>query len=473
MIFRISGHTRLITCLLFYFFFATVWALPRPVVQAESQAIQSGVQQKKDHVSKDAATDKRQAPTTLLPSPEEIPVPLQTEKIDEAGKAIGKKIDEVGRNASVRFGGWINAKTIFGITWMKLIFCGLILLLMAVADRTVGRVIRTKIQAEAFDETFTWTRQILRALSLPLSLFIRVYGIYWALSPIFSQLDTGETHGLVHRFAGKAADLGGSVALFWFIYRFINIIDAHLKRWSNTAKNSIDEMLLPLLGKILRIIVISIGSVMIMQNLTGIEVGPLVASLGIGGLAFALAAKDSIANFFGSLTILIDKPFQVGEQISIDTYEGQVESVGFRSTRIRTVTGNLVSIPNEKIITATLQNTSRQTYIRWTTNLGLTRDAAPEKVERAVEILKEILHDHEGMNEAYPPRVHFNGFRDWSLNITIFAWYFPADFWKYQEWLQKTCLEIMTRFRSEGIEFAFPTQTLFSIPIDRKMKNGD
>ena len=100
----------------------------------------------------------------------------------------------------------------------------------------------------------------------------------------------------------------------------------------------------------------------------GEKVGALLASLGIGGLAVALAARDTIANFFGTLTILYDKPFQIGERIIIDNYDGVVEKVGFRSTRIRLLTGHLVTIPNEKVVNSGLENIAKRPHIRWLTN---------------------------------------------------------------------------------------------------------
>jgi len=114
------------------------------------------------------------------------------------------------------------------------------------------------------------------------------------------------------------------------------MVDMQLRRWANERKNSIDDMLVPLVGKIFRIFAIVVVGIMTVQNLTGIEIGPLIASLGIGGLAVAMAGKDSIANFLGSLTIVLDKPLQAGERIAIDKHEGFVEDSGFRSTRIRT-----------------------------------------------------------------------------------------------------------------------------------------
>lgn len=220
-------------------------------------------------------------------------------------------------------------------------------------------------------------------------------------------------------------------------------------------------MLVPLVSKSVRVFVIAVGGMLVLQNVTGIEIGPLVASLGIGGIAFALAGKDSIANYLGSLTILLDKPFSAGDRIVIDKQDGFVEGVGFRSTRLRTLTGSIVSIPNQKIINSTLENIGRQTYQNWQANLGLTCETSPERVELAVEIIRGILRDHEGMGQDHRPQVFFNGFKDWSLNIGINAWYLPADPWKYQAWIQKTCLEIMRQFRENDIEIAYPTQNVY------------
>ena len=127
----------------------------------------------------------------------------------------------------------------------------------------------------------------------------------------------------------------------------------------------------------------------------------------------------------------------------------------------RTLTGHLVTIPNEKLVNSTVENIAKRPHIRWLTNIGITYDTPPEKVEEAVTILETILTDHEGLDPAYPPRVFFNGFNDWSLNIMVIAWYHPPDYWNMQSWLQRTCLEILRRFNQEGIDFAFPTQTVY------------
>lgn len=431
-----------------------------PAATAPAQA-QNTDTNLKQH-SQQPGLGQSRSPAGTGPSDLEEAIPIDAEKIDAAGKTLGKKIDAVTVGASVKYGRWINARAFGEVSWLKLIFClGLILLVFAI-ERAIRSVISLRIKKATQGRAYGWGDLILEALSRPLTLFIQVYGIYWALSPIWIYFEVPGGANLLHKAAGKAADLGGTVALFWFLYRFIISIDFKIKKWISTTDNSIHDMLVPLVSKTVRAFILVVGGMLVIQNMTGIELGPLVASLGIGGLAFALAGKDSISNFLGSLTILLDKPFSVGERIIIDKHDGFVEGVGFRSTRIRTLTGNLVSIPNERITSSTLENIARRSYLRWNMELGLTCETPPEKVERAVRIVEEILKDHEGMRD-YPPRVHFNGFKDWSLNVSIYAWYFPPDFWKFQAWVQESCLEIMRRFREETIEMAYPTQAVYQI----------
>ena len=115
-----------------------------------------------------------------------------------------------------------------------------------------------------------------------------------------------------------------------------------------------------------------------------------------------------------------------------------------------------------------LENVAKRPHIRWLTNITITYDTLPEKVEMAVSIISEALENHEGMHPDFPPRVFFNGFNEWSLNILVVAWYHPADWWPMQAWLQKTCLEILRKFNDEGIDFAFPSRTLYLANDDKR-----
>jgi MscS family membrane protein len=414
--------------------------------------------------------DKENAPEGVTVSaPEKGVVLPEIRKIDETGQKIGDSIDRMGQKASSQVGGWINTKVFGGITWLKLSVSLFLVFLVLLAERVLQWIIRVRSDSMPSEEGAGSIRRVfLTALSKPLSLFVWAYGLYWALSPLFVHFTRPDGTNLVHLVAQKAADIAVAFAILWLIFRLVAVVDDRVKKWAGTTGSSVDDMLAPLIGKTLRVFIIAIGSVIIIQNVTGVEIGPLLASLGVGGLAVALAARETIANFFGTLTILFDKPFQVGDRIVVNGFDGVVEFVGFRSARIRTLTGHVVSVPNEKLVNSHVENITKRPHLRWLTNIGVTYDTPPDKVEKAVEIIKDVLANHEGMEEGFPPRVAFNGFNDWSLNIQVFAWYHPPDYWAYSAWLQRTCLEIMRRFKAEGIDFAFPTRTVHLVHDDKE-----
>jgi len=207
----------------------------------------------------------------------------------------------------------------------------------------------------------------------------------------------------------------------------------------------------------------------------GISLLPLLTAAGIGGLAIALAARPTLENIIGSFAIFMDKPYQVGQRVKVMGQDGNVESIGLRSTKIRLLTGHLSSIPNEKMAALEIENIGRRPYIRRHFNVNITYDTPPEKITRAVEILREILavpgtpdtestdsaHPNEAVNQPeFPPRVFFNELNSDSLNILVIYWYHPPIYWDYLEHANWINIQIMERFKAEGISFAFPTQTL-------------
>jgi len=255
----------------------------------------------------------------------------------------------------------------------------------------------------------------------------------------------------------------GAIALAYTLYRLVDVVEYYLNRLVGKTETKLDDMLVPIVRKTLRITIAIIAVLLISENILGTNVKSLLLSAGVGGIAIALAAKDTIANFFGSITIFTDRPFQMGETIKVGDHKGPVEGVGFRSTRVRTLQGHLVTVPNSVIANSMVENIGRRPYIRRTSNITITYDSGHTKAKRAVEIIKEILADVPEVNADpdRPPRVYFNEFNDWSLNIYMSYWVKPADYWLYQEVNQRGNLETMKRFEAEKIEFAFPTQTLY------------
>ncbi|HQH99801.1 MAG TPA: mechanosensitive ion channel family protein [Deltaproteobacteria bacterium] len=372
-----------------------------------------------------------------------------------AGQRISENIDFFERTVSGLFGDWVRTNTILSVTYLRLITCFVLLIVVLVVNRIIRYFIDQKIRSLlAGRQRFTEIVTFWDALSTPLSLFILVYGTFLAFTPVLMELKDVKGLSLAYVVAGKAADFAGYISIIWFVYRLVNVMEASLRRKITKTQSHLDDTIVPLLGRTVRVFVIIIGTAIIVKNITGLDFGPLLASLGIGGIAVAFAAKDSIGNFLGSLTILFDRPFTVGDRIVIDGNDGTVEEVGFRSTRIRTLTGSQVTIPNEKVINTMVENIGRRPYTRWLTNLAIPAGTPPDKAERAVNIIRDILQDHEGMNPDCPPRVYISGFNEKNINITIIAWYHSSNAWDYEEWVQRICLDILRSLEREGIVLA-------------------
>ena len=183
----------------------------------------------------------------------------------------------------------------------------------------------------------------------------------------------------------------------------------------------------------------------------GVPVTALVTSAGIGGLAVALSAQDTLKTFFGTIMIVLDKPFVVGERILVDDYDGVVESVGIRSTKIRLLTGHLVSITNDEMATANIENIARRPYIKKVFNISLPIDTPPDRVSEALKTIRQIFVNHEGMSADKPAKIHFEGFTDDSIVIQIIYWYHPADYWKFLEFGEKVNIKIMKKLNALNI----------------------
>ena len=243
----------------------------------------------------------------------------------------------------------------------------------------------------------------------------------------------------------------------WAITRTIEaLIDHYLLPAIVKSESDLDDQLLPILRKALKIIV-WIMAIIIGFNNSGYDVGAIVAGLGIGGLAFALAAQDSVKNLFGGFTIFIDKPFTIKDRIKISGFDGSVEEIGIRSTRIRTLDGRRVTIPNSKFSESAIENISSEPSRKVVLNLGLTYGTSSNGVKEAMELLKGIVKGKNVVSDKV--FVGFNAFNDWSLNIICVYYISPgADILGVQTEIN---LDILENFANSKLDFAFPTQTLF------------
>lgn len=252
-----------------------------------------------------------------------------------------------------------------------------------------------------------------------------------------------------------------SIAIGYMLYWLVDVPSAWLVKMAGKTESRLDDMLVPVIRKSLRVTVVILILVQIAQILSDKPITSIIAGLGIGGLALALAAQDTIKNIFGSFVLFTDKPFEMGDRIVVDGHDGPVEEVGLRSTKIRTLEGHLVTVPNGELANKTIQNIGKRPHIRRIADLTITYDTPPEKIDRALEIVKELLDNHEGMHEDFPPRIYFNEFNAASLNLRVFYWYHPPNYWDFMTFSERFNKEVFRRFIEEGIDFAFPTQTLY------------
>ncbi len=248
------------------------------------------------------------------------------------------------------------------------------------------------------------------------------------------------------------------VSLFWILYRGEGRANELLiRKFSNNADMTIS--FLPLFSKTTRFAIIVIGATIIIQ-LWGYNIGAIITGLGIGGLAVALAAKDALANFFGSLMILTDRPFRVGDWVVFADVEGTVEDIGFRTTRVRTFAKALVSVPNASIATGSVLNWSMRDRRRIKYSIGVTYSTTREQMQRAVDSIKNMLIDHELIHEE-GLMVYFDTFAESSMNIFVYCFTKTTVWDEYLAIRQDVNLRIMGIFEDLKIDFAFPSMSVY------------
>ncbi len=340
-------------------------------------------------------------------------------------------------------------------------------LVIILATLTVGRVVQYIINGYAARiEQKTGTNALvllLRALAKPAYVAIFAVGFFLCKSSLYFNDADGIRTSIATGWSTLTKVLG-AVAIAYALYRLVDVVEHYLNKLVSKTETKLDDMLVPVVRKSLRITIAIVAALFISEAVLGEgQVKTLLLSAGVGGIAIALAAKDTIANFFGSVTIFADRPFQINELVKIDGHYGSVEEVGFRSSRIRTLQGHLVTIPNNTIANTAVENVGQRPFIRRTSNITITYDSGPKKTQRAVEIIKEVLSKVPEANSDSErrPRVYFSDFNDWALNIYMSYWVKPPDYWLYQEVNERVNFQIMKRFEAEGIDFAFPSQTLY------------
>ena len=253
-----------------------------------------------------------------------------------------------------------------------------------------------------------------------------------------------------------------SSSFVWAVYRLVDIIGTYIGEKALKSENKYDDMVVPLIVRALKVFVLGAGVIFVAQ-VNDWPYETALAGVGLGGLAFALAAQDTIGNIFGSLTVMMDRPFQIGDWVQIGDVDGNVESVGIRSTRIRTFYNSLITVPNAQLTSAIVDNYGARRYRRIKMNIGITYDTPPDKIEAFCEGIRELIRQHPYTRKDYF-HVYLNTFGDSSLNILLYCFHECPDWSTELRERHRLMLDVMRLAERMGVEFAFPTTTMYVNP---------
>lgn len=285
----------------------------------------------------------------------------------------------------------------------------------------------------------------------PIVVIVTVTGIWYAFKDLTFNAD-------VTKFIDDVK--GGAIvlAIAWLLTRLVDaMIREYLVPLAEKSETDLDDQLLPIFRKGAKISIWALGIIVAFDN-AGHDIGAVLAGLGIGGLALAMAAKDTVSNIFGGFTIFTDRPFSLNDRVRIGSYDGNIREIGLRSTRLQTLAGTMVSIPNAKFADSPVENVSAEPSRKVVLDLGLTYDTTPEQMQAAMDYLAEIAAANESLEEKVV--IGFNAFGDFAMNVKL-IYYIKKD----EDIMgAQTAINmaILTKFNAEGLEFAFPTQTLYT-----------
>jgi len=341
-------------------------------------------------------------------------------------------------------------KIVWGIPMANLIAAILLFFLILGLRKFFTKVVLAFLQQLAKKTKTYYDDKVISALKEPIRFAFIVIALHVFFLLIYKEPE----------FIVKILDTLIVYTLFWAI---LSITEALRKLiYSITAEFNKD--LSQEMGNfILTILKILIGGIGLgaMLKVWGVNVTALFASLGLGGLAFALAARDTAANLFGSFALLADRSIRIGEWVKIGSVEGVVENVGMRTTKIRSFQKSLITVPNQVVANTPIENFSRRGIRRIKMTIGLTYGTTSEQIIQIKSDIKTMLLEHEGIAQDESLMVNFNNFGDSSLNIFIYTFAHTANWARYLEIREDIHLKIMKIVEENGSSFAFPSQSVY------------
>ena len=377
---------------------------------------------------------------------------ISAETINEIEVLHGQTFDVDVESFVQQLPDWMRGELLPSLqVWQLLmLFAGLLLglLIRALVARFVATQVAKLIQKQSRIQV---DPDVVRRVGNPLGT-LALTGVLWWVLPL---LRLGVRF---NQIAGIGLRVMSATATVILLYRLVDLGSDVFARRAAKTDTKLDDQIVPLIRKTLKVFVVAVGIIFILQNMD-VDVGSLLAGVSLGGLAFTLAARDTVANLFGSVSIFADQPFQVGDWVLIEKHEGVVEEVGMRSTRIRTFRDSMISLPNSVVANAAVENYGLRRRRRVSMTLGLTYDSSADQIQAFCEGVRAILRGNKSVfQESY--EVVFREFGTNALEVMVY-FFLEVDTWT-QELAERAniMLEIKRLAEAVQVEFAFPTQTL-------------
>jgi MscS family membrane protein len=337
--------------------------------------------------------------------------------------------------------------------WLAMV---LAILLLALVATQVTRVLFNQLDRLAARSRAAWDDALVAAARTPTRVVIAVVALSWIARVLHAQWPEPDFTEEVTQIRNVAIVL----ALVWFVWKFIALLTDNTIQRGRDSGQDFDLTTIYAMSKLGRLLVVVVGAIMA-ANTLGFNVGALLALGGVGGIAVGLAARDLLANFFGGLTIYLDRPFSVGDWIrSPDkSIEGTVEYISWRHTRVRAFNKNLIYVPNAVFTTIVVENPSRMSHRRIKETVGVRYDDFAQ-IEAIVNDIRTLLIEHPEIDDNQTLIVNFNAFAASSLDIMIYTFTHTTNWVKYHAVKQDVLIAIGRVVERHGAEIAFPTQTL-------------
>lgn len=314
----------------------------------------------------------------------------------------------------------------------------------------------------------TMDDNIVFAFKKPITSLFVVLGLYTSLH----YLGTVETLPLnpFHISLGFIKNCWNSAVIIltaWGVYNLTGDYSLLFDKIKNKYGIKVDNVLFPFVSKCLRAVIIALAGIMVLDK-WDYNIQGFITGLGLGGLAFALAAQDAVGNVIAGINIILDKPFSIGDWISTSEIEGVVEDISFRSTKIRTFSQEIVTVPNSNLANAPITNYAKRNKRRISFNLGVTYDTSKDKIEICVQRIRKMLLEHSEIHKDII-FVNFDKFNDSSLDLFLYFFTKTTDWGQYLEVKEDINLKIMEILEEEGVNIAFPSTSLyFETPIKQE-----